>query len=420
MFSSPRLRRWLLPLLVVVLLIFDLLIAYQIPSIHDRLAWRLDVYGAEVRRFLFSQPDTLPTPDPRAVESARATLSALAPTPSATAQATAAAPTPLPSPTFAPLPAAVVLDPPRYEKQLFNNCGPATLSMTLRYWGWTGSQVDTAAALKPMQNDRNVMPYELARYVLDHTGFAVVIRSAGTVTDLKRLIVAGFPPIVEKGFNESDVEKKYGWMGHYNLLTGYDDVAGQFTVQDSFLGPDHAVGYEAMLSGWRAFNYIYLVVYPPERREEVVRLLGPSAAEDYNQTLATENARSETSLFTGQDLAFAWFNLGTSLVNVNDYGPASLAFDEARYAGLPWRMLWYQTGPYFAYFYSGRYQEVIDLADQVLNQRDDLEESWYWRGMARLALGETQAAIDDLRTALAKHPGFPPAVVKLQELGELP
>jgi tetratricopeptide (TPR) repeat protein len=175
-----------------------------------------------------------------------------------------------------------------------------------------------------------------------------------------------------------------------------------------------------MLSGWRAFNYIYVVVYPSERNEEVLRLLGANGDEAYNQALAIDSARGETGLLTGQDLAFAWFNLGTSLVNVNDYGPATLAFDEARYAGLPWRMLWYQTGPYFAYFYGGRYQEVIDLANQVLNQRDDLEESWYWRGMARLALGETQAAIDDLRNALAKHPGFPPAVVKLQELGELP
>jgi tetratricopeptide (TPR) repeat protein len=420
MFSSPRLRRWLLPLLVIGLLIIDLLIAYQIPSIHDRLAWRLDVYGAEVRRLIFPQPDTLSTPNPRAVESARATLTALAPTLSPTVQATAVAPALSPSPTFAPLPARVVLDPPRYEKQLFNNCGPATLSMTLHFWGWTGSQVDTAAALKPMQNDRNVMPYELARYVLDHTDFAVVIRSAGTLTDLKRLIAAGFPPIVEKGFNESDVEKKYGWMGHYNLLTAYDDAAGHFIAQDSFVGPDHALDYETMLSGWRAFNFIYVVVYPSERNEEVLRLLGPNGDEAYNQALAIDSARGETGLLTGQDLAFAWFNLGTSLVNVNDYGPATLAFDEARYAGLPWRMLWYQTGPYFAYFYGGRYQEVIDLANQVLNQRDDLEESWYWRGMARLALGETQAAIDDLHNALAKHPGFPPAVVKLQELGELP
>ncbi len=406
-------------LLVVALLSVDLLIAYQIPFIHDRVAWRLDVYGAELRRTLFTQPETLSTPDPRAVESARATLTALAPTPSPTMQATAVAPSPSPSPTFAPLPAQAVLDPPRYEKQLFNNCGPATLSMTLNYWGWTGSQVDTAAVLKPMQNDRNVMPYELARYVLDHTDLAVLIRSAGTLTDLKRLIAAGFPPIVEKGFNESDVERKYGWMGHYNLLTAYDDEAGQFLAQDSFIGPDHAVGYEAMLSGWRAFNYIYVVVFPPERNEDVLRLLGASGDETYNQKLAIDSASSETKRLTGQDLAFAWFNLGTSLVNVNDYGPASTAFDEARIAGLPWRMLWYQTGPYFAYYYSGRYQDVLDLADQVLNQRDDLEESWYWRGMARLALGDTQGAISDFRNALVKHPGFPPAYVKLQELGEI-
>ncbi|MCX6026172.1 MAG: hypothetical protein NTY23_07945, partial [Chloroflexi bacterium] len=208
MFSSPRPRRWLLPLLVVGLLIFDLLIAYQIPSLHDRLAWRLEVFGAEVRQVFFPHPDTLPTPDPRAAESARATLAARAPTPSATAQTTLIEPTPPPSPTFAPLPASVVLDPPRHEWQQFNNCGPATLSMNLRFWGWQGSQADTAAVLKPVQNDRNVMPYELARYVLDHTSYAVVIRSAGTLTDLKRLIAAGFPPIVEKGFNV--VEKSLG------------------------------------------------------------------------------------------------------------------------------------------------------------------------------------------------------------------
>ncbi len=34
----------------------------------------------------------------------------------------------------------------------------------------------------------------------------------------------------------------------------------------------------------------------------------------------------------------------------------------------PFRMMWYQTGPYFAYFYSGRYQDVINLANVTLNE----------------------------------------------------
>ena len=31
------------------------------------------------------------------------------------------------------------------------------------------------------------------------------------------------------------------------------------------------------------------------------------------------------------------------------------------------RMMWYQTGPYFAYYYSARYQDVINLANTTLN-----------------------------------------------------
>jgi hypothetical protein len=62
-------------------------------------------------------------------------------------------------------------------------------------------------------------------------------------------------------------------------------------------------------------------------------------------------------------------------------------------------MLWYQTGPYKAYYYTGRYQDVINLANVTLDTVSDksLEESIYWRGMAEQALGDTAAAIADFR-----------------------
>lgn len=85
-------------------------------------------------------------------------------------------------------------------------------------------------------------------------------------------------------------------------------------------------------------------------------------------------------------------------------------------------MLWYQTGPYFAYYYTGRYQDVIDLADGVLSITNEpvLEESYYWRGMAKLALGDQEAAIADFRKSAEVHPDFLPAVQQLQALGETP
>jgi tetratricopeptide (TPR) repeat protein len=81
--------------------------------------------------------------------------------------------------------------------------------------------------------------------------------------------------------------------------------------------------------------------------------------------------------------------------------------------------MWYQTGPYKAYYYSGRYNEVINLATHTLANMSEpvLEESYYWRGLAREAVGDVPGAIEDLRAALNMHPGFEPALSQLRRLG---
>ena len=113
-------------------------------------------------------------------------------------------------------------------------------------------------------------------------------------------------------------------------------------------------------------------------------------------------------------------------MRLTDYGGAAQAYDEAFrvYAGLepeerPWRILWYQTGPYFAYYFTGRYYDVINLADQTLDLMPDpvLEESFYWRGLAKEALGDIDGAIQDLQTSLIHHPGFEPSLYHLNRLG---
>jgi tetratricopeptide (TPR) repeat protein len=61
---------------------------------------------------------------------------------------------------------------------------------------------------------------------------------------------------------------------------------------------------------------------------------------------------------------------------------------------------------------------VIDLANSTLYAQENLEESWYWRGLARMQLGDRPGAIDDWREALLKHPGFAPALDQLSQIGE--
>lgn len=385
--------------------------------------------------------------------SVAATLAAYAPTLQPTLSGTTVPtsttpePTTIPTVTPTPLPASVYLPCVISEPQLFNNCGPATLSMYLSFYKWGLTQKETAAALRPNDRDKNVMPYEMINYVNEFTAQRALWRYGGDVETIKALLNAGFPVMVETGFEPANL-KKDGWMGHYLLIVGYDDNRQLFTTQDAYLlihppgGGDSIpeedredfrgfdVPYTEIEKNWRAFNYVFLVVYPPNMQNDVLNALGPLATDESANRIAYNRAIDEaTSLGDIRERFFAWFNAGTSAVNLQDYVTAATHFDTAfslypdvPEAYRPWRMMWYQTGPYYAYYWSGRYNDVIELANQTLKAMSEpvLEESYYWRAMAAYALGNTTKAVVDLRQSIDFHPGFAPSMAMLNQLGETP
>jgi tetratricopeptide (TPR) repeat protein len=173
-------------------------------------------------------------------------------------------------------------------------------------------------------------------------------------------------------------------------------------------------------------------VYPAERENEVLALLGPLAEASAAARHALVVAQEESQRLSGIDRYFSYFNIGTSHVALQEYGDATYAYDFAFqiYNELatddtvrPYRMMWYQTGPYFAYFYSNRFSDVINLATTTLEDTISepvLEESLIWRGRAYYMAGQTQKAVDDYRAALKVHPHWPPAVQALEDLGVAP
>lgn len=331
-------------------------------------------------------------------------------------------PPPTPAPT--PLPASVTLTGFEYEAQLFNNCGPASLSINLSFWDWGGNQRDVAEGVKPNQYDRNVSPRELYEYLLTQ-GFDAYIRVNGDVDTLRRFLAAGYPVLVEKGYTCQKGERCSGWFGHYSVFTGYDDATRTFITQDTFRGKDFVLTYDEVLSNWRAFNFLYLIVFPAsaERDAEVVSLLGDAADLNRNYYDALERAQQEAFSLSGEDAAFAWFNVGTNLHYLQDYAGAAAAYDQARQIGLPYRMLWYQFGPYRSYYQMARYQDVVDLATFAINAaigEPGLEEAYFWRGQAEEALGRRDQAIEDYRTALVRHPDYENALAALTALGVTP
>jgi peptidase C39-like protein len=441
--KNHRKHLWYIPIALVLIVG-----VYYLPPVHSRLAWRVDELYSRAKYF-FNPPDQamFQPAQKENFESILATTRAghsltLTPafmvTPAPTAGITLT-----PTISVTPLPGSISLSGVKYESQSGHNnyCGPTNFSMALTFWGWKGNRTIIGDVLMPGNrldkdgnagnNDKNVMPYEFQDYITDNVpGITSLLRYGGDIDVLKRLIAGGFPVIAERGIYELDMLGKMGWMGHYQFVTGYDDTTHEVIVQDSYVdGPDFHIHYDEFMNAWRAFDYLFVVVYPVERESEVYDLLGVLSDQDTAARIALDRAKEEAITLTGNDQFWAAFNVGTSHVALREYMDAAYAYDNAfdLYSALstdlttrPYRAMWYQTGPYFAYYYSYRYSDVIDLANTTLNDtisHPTLEESLLWRGRAYYMLGDTKSAIADYRAALKVHVNWAPAKQALQDLG---
>ncbi|MCB9109981.1 MAG: C39 family peptidase [Anaerolineales bacterium] len=396
---SPKVRNILIGLAGLLLLA---VLIYQIPAVKSRLDWRLEVlriYTKNVINPIGPVPTALPvTPKPS--------------TPTAATTNTAVAqlqPTVTPTATFAPLPAQASITSPPYEKQTPNNCGPATLSMTLHLYGWEGSQKDISDLIKPVTGDRNVNPEELRYYVRTQAGWLnLEYRVGGNIETIKRLLAANYPVIVESvtALNPADALGPTDdlWAAHYLLITAYDDSKQEFTIQDTYHGPDLTISYSQLEQDWKPFNNLYLVIYFPQFEDEVKTLLGSNWDPDLNRQQALSSAQAVTA--TSSADAYDWFNLGSDLVYFERYDEAALAYDKAREIGLPLRMFRYQFGPFLAYFHSGRNDDLLSLTNYARGVTDMSEETWLWYGFGLYRQGDYDGALKAWQKAEAINPKF--------------
>ncbi len=340
---------------------------------------------------------------PRAPTVPFAAVESLPDRPTATATATNT-PSPTPQPTATPAPPTATPPPSAagngfvqlsglaHYWQTWNNCGPATLAMNLTFYGLDINQRQTAAVLKPNWDDKNVSPHEMAAYARSQ-GLSALVRVNGNADLLRRYIDAGIPVLVETWLDHD------GGMGHYRLIVGYDDAARQWIAYDSYISdgidpkgpyPGIRIPYGELERLWRVFNGTYVLVHDEARAAAAQQVLGDDADDALMWQRSLERAQAEAAANPGDP--FAWFNLGSSLTALGRYADAGSAFDQARVIGLPWRMLWYQFEPFQAYFEAGRHAELLALADSVIATAGNIEETYYWRGRALQAAGDTAAA----------------------------
>lgn len=115
--------------------------------------------------------------------------------------------------------------------QLRDHCGPASIELFLRYFGMPADQVEVARAIK---HPTGGTPLYRMRQYLEAAGF-VARRIAADLPELRRLLRAGLPVILEEDLSEGR---------HAVVAIGFDDAREILLLQDPLTHETRETPYE--------------------------------------------------------------------------------------------------------------------------------------------------------------------------------
>ena len=289
------------------------------------------------------------------------------------------------------------IDLPVHEAQSFNNCGPATLSMMLNWAGVQTNQQILGNQIRPYQvtsgdnDDKSVSSEEFVIWAEEY-GMYAINRPNGTPEMLKRFTDAGIPVVIKSWLHPNED------IGHFRIITGYNDVQQVFYQDDSYDGPNLTLSYADLPDMWEPFQNQYFIVVSPERKAEVESIVGEDIVPEtawYN--LFRQSA--ETAMREPRN-PYARFNIAIALYNLGHMEETVVTYEDAA-ERLPRRMLWYQIEPLRAYAALGNRSRVFELTDSILNdQNRAFSELYVLRGDMYEEEGNIDAARREYETAV--------------------
>ncbi len=280
--------------------------------------------------------------------------------------------------------------------QTFNNCGPATTSMVLQYFGHNVSQVTTKEALRTNPTDSNVFTIEMSEYLKTFDVESKLFYN-GDIKIIKTLIANGFYIVLENWLHPNED------IGHVTIIRGFDDDQGVLIADDSYIGTNITYKYEEFdQTQWKPFNREYLPVYKKEMEGVLKAIVG----ENWDQKKMYQNSvvSNNSAVSKNQKDMYSWFNLGTSYYALEQYDQAKIAFEKSRALGWPRRMLWYQYQPVSNYNKLGQYDKALELAQIGLAGNDSFAELHLESAIAHKGLGDLNKAKEEVDKALTYSP----------------
>ena len=297
--------------------------------------------------------------------------------------------------------------------QTFNNCGPATLTMVLSWYGTKKTQRELGELMRPYQNpkgdndDKTIFPAEFTEYARKFE-FSSINRPNGTIEQIKFFVENDIPVVVKTWLRPNED------IGHFRIVRGFDNNKKVVIQDDSYHGQNKKIAYDKFLAMWQPFNYGYMLVYPKEKEKVISAILG----EEKDGQVAWQNAaeRAEREIDFDPENIYSWFNLSVALYHLGDYEKSVNAYEKVE-DKLPRRMLWYQIEPILAYQKLGRHERVFQITDNIISSGNRaFSELYQIRGEIYLEKGDKDSARKEFELAILYNENFEPAKLTLKNL----
>lgn len=287
--------------------------------------------------------------------------------------------------------------------QTYNNCGPASLSMALSYFGISESQEKLGNDLRPYQvpsgdnDDKSVTLEEMGKKAEEYN-LTSYHRANGNIGMLQQFINNDIPVITRTWLEENDD------IGHYRVVKGYDVENGELIQDDSYQGKNLTYDEKDFNKIWKKFNYEYLVLVPEEKKEIAEAILGVNIDKKYAWQRAVE--LSEKELEKNPEDRDARFNLSVALFHTGNYAQSVEEFEKVENR-LSKRTLWYQIEPIESYQRLGEYEKVFQITNNILiNENKAFSELYVLRGKIYQKQGKLQEAKSEFEKAVFYNRNF--------------
>ena len=120
--------------------------------------------------------------------------------------------------------------------------------MVLSFYGRDETEEDVRRAVRPNPWDLNVSPYELVDYV-GSLGLSALVREGGKSETIKHLLEYGIPVVLVLWCYPDEAGG-----GHYRMIVGHDDGAGEWLAYDVQRGPEYHISYAQQDEEWQAWT----------------------------------------------------------------------------------------------------------------------------------------------------------------------